>query len=70
MAAIDSTGAPIENIASSTAPMQAAILSVRRRSGLPSRPSLRASRVALMPGTPLPGRLSPQRSYRPAPPQC
>ena len=48
----DSTGAPVKNTASSSAARQAAILSVRRRSGLPSRPSLRASLVVLMPGTP------------------
>ena len=34
---------------------QAAILSVPRRSGLPSRPSLRASRVVFTPDTPLSG---------------
>ena len=54
-AAADRKGAPIKNTASSSAERQAAILSVRRRSGLPSRPSLRAIRVVFMPGTSLPG---------------
>ena len=54
-AAADSNGAPAKNAASSRAAAQAAILSIRRRNGLPSTPSLRASRDAFMPGPLLPG---------------
>ena len=48
-AALASTGAPITNTATRRTARQAAILSVRRRSGLPSRPSLRATRDAIKP---------------------
>jgi hypothetical protein len=61
-AATDSKGAPIKNTASSRTATQAPILSVRRRSGFRSRPSLRASRVVFIPGTKyfLAVRFSPQ----------
>jgi len=52
VAATDSMGAPVRNTAIGSAAMQAASLSMRPRSGFPSRPSLRDSHVVFMPGTP------------------
>jgi hypothetical protein len=50
-AATDSKGAPIKKTVSSRIATQVPILSVRRRSGFLSRPSLRASRLVFIPGT-------------------
>jgi len=59
MTALATMGAPIKNTATRRPPRHVAILSVRRRSGLPSRHSLRASRDVLNPGTPTPVAHSP-----------